>query len=87
MMNEAAPNPQARSTRPRPYRRRMLLAIPYLWSVAAIPAIGTVQAAPGGIPLLLWWMLAGVLVTTGTLALAWRIDERRNLEAEGGVEK
>ena len=33
-----------------------------------------------------WWMLAGVVVTTITLALVWRIDERRNADRGGRAE-
>lgn len=67
-------------------RRRwylLLLVIPYLWSVVAAARVGTVHALPLGVPLLLWWMLAGVVVTTATLALVWRIDERRNADRGG----
>ena len=67
-------------------RRRwylLLLVIPYLWSVVAAARVGTVHALPGGVPLLLWWMLAGVVVTTFTLALVWRMDERRNADRDG----
>lgn len=74
-----------RAPRSRPYW--MLLAIPYLWSVAAIPAVGKVHTSPWAVPFLLWWMLGGVLVTTGVLALVWRMDERRELDAEGSAGK
>lgn len=65
-------------------RHRLLLVVPYLWSVAAIPVVGYVRLAPGGIPFLLWWMLVGVLVTFGTLAVVWRLDERRDAGEEDG---
>lgn len=57
-------------------RHRLLLAVPYVWSVLAIPAVGYVRVSPGGVPFLLWWMLAGVLVTFVSLAAVWRLDER-----------
>lgn len=65
-------------------RHRLLLAVPYLWSVAAIPVVGYVRLAPGGIPFLLWWMLAGVLVTFVALGTVWRLDERSNPGEEDG---
>lgn len=71
--------PDARSApalaRRRPYR--LLLVVPYLWSVAAIPLVNSVHATPGGIPLLLWWALAGVLVTSACLGVVWRLDRTR----------
>ncbi|GLY70536.1 DUF3311 domain-containing protein [Amycolatopsis taiwanensis] len=72
---------------PAPARRRsyrLLLVVPYLWSVAAIPVINTVHASPLGIPLLLWWALAGVLVTSVCLGVVWRLDRaRETVCAEG----
>ena len=56
---------------------RIGLVIPYLWSVAAIPLVNRVHAAPLGVPLLLWWMLAGALLTSASLAVVWRIDRGR----------
>jgi len=58
-----------------------VLVIPYLWTVAAVPAINLVHASPLGVPLLLWWAMAGVLVCTGSIAVVWRID---NARAEAG---
>ncbi|AMM31565.1 hypothetical protein SA2016_0877 [Sinomonas atrocyanea] len=86
MTNQTRPDIKPERTVPRPRRHLILLAIPYLWSIAAIPAVGTTHAAPAGVPLLLWWMLAGVLVTTGVLAIVWRIDERREPKAGGADE-
>ena len=76
--------PGAEAERATPRRRwyLLLLVVPYLWSVVAAARVGTIHALPGGVPLLLWWMLAGVVVTTVMLALVWRIDERRNADED-----
>jgi hypothetical protein len=55
-------------------RHRLLLVIPYLWTVAAVPAVNLVHASPLDVPLLLWWALIGVLVTAGSIAVVWRLD-------------
>ncbi|WP_203964701.1 DUF3311 domain-containing protein [Actinocatenispora thailandica] len=55
-------------------RHRLVLVIPYLWTVAAVPAVNLVHASPLDVPLLLWWALVGVLVTTGSIAVVWRLD-------------
>lgn len=63
-------------------RHRLVLVIPYLWTVAAVPAVNVVPVSPLGIPLLLWWALAGVLVCTGCIGVVWRIDNARADAAE-----
>ncbi|TNC26445.1 DUF3311 domain-containing protein [Amycolatopsis alkalitolerans] len=70
--------PRTRSRAGR-HRHRLLLLVPYLWSVAAIPLVNSVHAAPLGVPLLLWWALAGVVVTTGCLGVVWRLDRAREV--------
>lgn len=80
--SDAYPTPAAGHRRP----YRLLLVVPYLWSVAAIPLVNTVHATPLGIPLLLWWALAGVLVTSACLGVVWRLDcagETVGAEGEG----
>lgn len=42
-----------------------------------MPEVSRIHGLLAGIPFLLWWMMAGVIVTFGALALAWRGDERR----------
>jgi hypothetical protein len=70
--------------RRRKRRHRLLLIVPYLWSVAAIPLVGYVRVSPGEIPFLLWWMLVGVLVTFASLAAVWWLDERGDAGEEDG---
>jgi uncharacterized membrane protein len=65
--------PETRS-RAAAHRHRLLLLVPYIWSVAAIPLVNRVHATPLGVPLLLWWALAGVVVTTVCLGIVWRLD-------------
>jgi uncharacterized membrane protein len=77
-----APDSPVAAARRRRYR--VLLIVPYLWSVAAIPLVNRVHATPLGIPLLLWWALAGVVVTTLSLAVVWRLDQAREAVAAEG---
>lgn len=68
-------------------RHRVLLVVPYLWSVAAIPLVNRFHAAPLGVPLLLWWMLAGVVVTSLCLAVVWRIDQAGGVDLADGIDR
>lgn len=56
---------------------RLLLLVPFLWCIAAVPWAGQVRYAVGHIPFLLVWMVAGVLVGTAAIAVVYRIDRRR----------
>lgn len=67
-------------------RFRWLLLIPYAWLIAAVPLISQVHLAPGGVPLLVIWMLAGILVTSGSIGLTYTLEKRHGLltdETEG----
>lgn len=67
---------RASSDRPSPgtsrTRRFLILVIPYLWLVGAIPFIGYLHQRVLGIPVLEAWMLAGVVVCSLCLAAASR---------------
>ena len=83
-MTASAP-PHGAPRRRRPRRHLAVLAVPYLWSVVAIAGVARIRVSPAGIPFLLWWMLAGVIVTVACLAVAWRGDERRRIQRGHGT--
>ena len=64
----------------RPVKRRwhwLLLAVPFVWCVAAIPLVNRIEYVFGSVPFLLVWMTAGVLVGSGAIGLVYAIDRRR----------
>lgn len=77
--DELSPQPPIRSGRsehPRPRRHWWLLVLPYLWCIAAIPAVNRVGYVFGSIPFLLVWMIAGVIVSSGCIAAVYFVDRR-----------
>ncbi|BCW44767.1 DUF3311 domain-containing protein [Arthrobacter sp. StoSoilB5] len=67
--------------RPKPRRHWWLLLIPYLWCIAAIPAVNRVGYVFGNVPFLLVWMVAGVIVTSACITVVYFVD-RRNGDLE-----
>lgn len=60
----------------------LLLLIPYLWCVGAIPLVSQVDYIFGSVPFLLVWMLAGVVISSGVVAVVYAVDKSRgDLEA------
>lgn len=61
-------------------RRRwhwLLLVVPFVWCVAAIPLVNRIGYVFGSVPFLLVWMTAGVLIGSGAIGLVYAIDRRR----------
>lgn len=61
-------------------RRRwhwLLLVVPFVWCVAAIPLVNRIGYIFGSVPFLLVWMTAGVLIGSGAIGLVYAIDRRR----------
>jgi hypothetical protein len=58
---------------------RWLLVVPYVWMVAAVPLINRVHLAPGGVPFLAIWMLAGILVTSASIGLTYTLEKRQGI--------
>ncbi|MCA4132517.1 DUF3311 domain-containing protein [Arthrobacter sp. M4] len=86
MTHSDEPRPQSSiqagpSVRPRPRRHWWLLVIPYLWCIAAIPAVNRVGYVFGNVPFLLVWMIIGVIVTSGCISAVYFVD-RRNGDLE-----
>lgn len=55
---------------------RLLLLVPFVWCIAAIPWANTIAYAFGHVPFLLVWMVAGVLVGSAAIAVVFVIDKR-----------
>lgn len=55
----------------------LLLIVPFVWCVAAIPLVNRIDYVFGSIPFLLVWMTAGVLIGSGAIGLVYAIDRRR----------
>lgn len=82
--DELFPQPPIRSgpsERPRPRRHWWLLVVPYIWCIAAIPAVNRVGYVFGNIPFLLVWMIAGVIISSGCIAAVYFVD-RHNGDLE-----
>lgn len=65
-------------------RRRwhwLLLAVPPVWCIAAVPLVNRVDYVFGSIPFLLVWMTLGVLVGSAAIAIVYAVD-RRNGELD-----
>lgn len=60
------------------------LLIPYLWDVAAIPWVNRVDYEPLGLPFLFVWMLVGIVVISGCIAVVFAIDRRWGKAALSG---
>ncbi|GAA3096146.1 hypothetical protein GCM10010464_69640 [Pseudonocardia yunnanensis] len=63
---------------PKPGRRwyRLLLVLPFLWCIAAVPWAGHVPYAFGHVPFLLVWMVAGVLIGSAAIGVVYLLDAR-----------
>lgn len=75
-MNRAAP--EIRS------RRRwhwLLLLVPFVWCIAAVPLVNRIEFVFGSVPFLLVWMTAGTIVGSGCVGVVYLID-RRNGDLE-----
>ncbi|WP_028937197.1 DUF3311 domain-containing protein [Pseudonocardia spinosispora] len=67
-------------TRRRHYR--WLLALPFVWQVALIPAVNDVHVFPLGLPFPMVWQMLGVVFATVVIAVVFRLDRRAGVEAE-----
>ncbi|MEV0069340.1 MULTISPECIES: DUF3311 domain-containing protein [unclassified Amycolatopsis] len=62
-----------------PARRRrhwLLLLVPFVWCIAAIPLANRVHYLFGSIPFLLVWMTLGVLAGSAAIGAVYVIDRR-----------
>lgn len=63
---------------PRKPRRRhhWLLLLPFAWQVGFTPWANGVQLRPFTLPFLMAWQMAGILLTTLTIATVFALDRR-----------
>ncbi|MGI8312773.1 DUF3311 domain-containing protein [Saccharopolyspora hattusasensis] len=60
-------------------RRRwhwLLLAVPPVWCIAAVPLVNQVGYVFGSIPFLLVWMTLGVVVGSAAIGVIYVVDRR-----------
>ena len=62
----------------------LLGAIPFITLVFALPLVNRIQPVVLGLPFLLFWILAWVLLTPVILFLAYLAEKRFNPPDEGG---
>ena len=55
----------------------LLLLVPFLWCIAAVPLVNRVGTVAGSVPFLLVWMAVGTLVGSICLGIVYAIDRRR----------
>ncbi|MFI5615376.1 DUF3311 domain-containing protein [Amycolatopsis sp. NPDC051903] len=60
-------------------RHRLLLLVPFVWCIAAVPWAGAVPYAFGHVPFLLVWMVAGVIVGSAAIGGVYFIDRRHGV--------
>ena len=60
----------------RPRRHWWLLVLPFVWCIGAIPVVNQDVYLFGSVPLLLVWMVAGVLVGSAAIGIVFAIDSR-----------
>jgi hypothetical protein len=66
-------------------RRRwhlLLLLIPFLWQIGAVPWANGVALKIASLPFLMVWQMGGIVVTTLVLWVLYRKDKRRAPELD-----
>ena len=58
----------------------ILLLVPYVWIVLAIPAVNTIRFHPWGLPFLFIWMLLGIPISSLCIGMVYVIDNRGRTE-------
>ena len=61
----------------------ILGAIPFITMVFALPLVNRIEPIILGLPFLLFWLLAWVVLTPFILALAYKLEKKYNLPEEG----
>jgi hypothetical protein len=61
----------------------ILGAIPFVTMVFALPLVNRIEPIILGLPFLLFWLLAWVVLTPVILALAYRLEKKYNPPEEG----
>jgi hypothetical protein len=61
----------------------ILGAIPFLTMVFALPLVNRIEPIILGLPFLLFWLLAWVVLTPVILAVAYKLEKKYNPPEEG----
>jgi hypothetical protein len=61
-------------------RHRLLLLLPFVWQVLAVPLVNDVAWQPLGLPFPMAWQMLGILLTSAVIAIVFRIDRRLDAE-------
>jgi hypothetical protein len=61
----------------------ILGAIPFITMVFALPLVNRIEPIILGLPFLLFWLLAWVVLTPVILALAYKLEKKYNPPEEG----
>jgi len=61
----------------------ILGAIPFVTMVFALPLVNRIEPIVLGLPFLLFWLLAWVVLTPVILALAYKLEKKYNPPDEG----
>ena len=64
----------------------ILVAIPFITLVFALPLVNRVEPIILGLPFLLFWILSWVLITPLILFIAYLLEEKFNSPKEGDKE-
>jgi Protein of unknown function (DUF3311) len=72
-----SPAPDDRERPVRLRRHHLLALVPAVGMLAGVPLANRVAARVLGLPFLLFWILAWVLVTSACMGLLYAIDRRR----------
>jgi Protein of unknown function (DUF3311) len=74
-------NFQGERSRPR-YWYRWMLVIPFIWQAALAPAVNDIAARPFGLPFPMFWQMAGIVLASIVIGLAFFLDRRAGVEDE-----
>ena len=59
-------------------RYRWLAVLPPAWMLLGVPFANRVEPTILGLPFLLAWLVAGVVMTTPILGIVWWLDRRQD---------
>jgi xanthosine utilization system XapX-like protein len=76
--------PTGRPRRPAPPLYRALAVVPAIAILVGVPLVNHVRAYVFGLPFLLFWIVACVLLTSVVMAVIGALDRRREREAGAG---
>jgi hypothetical protein len=64
-------------------KHRLLLILPFVWQAGLAPAVNNVQWAPLGLPFPMVWQLVGIVLTSVTIGIVYKIDQSLGEDDDG----